>query len=206
MSENITDFKDQVSSVVIANLALSLLCGNLVHTVKWNKIIPLNNRREITGSGQNSAATATLSWSFIGLHTFVQLNSIIHQRQQLCLVRARKHQRRNSHGLYNLQQVLNLGSCLDKTLNSVEVLEKYLISLLGHQNSFKFTTLSKTIFMHEQYLTSVSYFKGCLCTSDAIVSQTQSFSISIVVESSILGNAINHGRRSKNYTWLHDVI
>ena len=34
VSENITDFKDQVSSVVIVNLALSLLCGNLVHTVK----------------------------------------------------------------------------------------------------------------------------------------------------------------------------
>ena len=105
----------------------------LVHTVKWNKIIPLNNRREITGSGQNSAATATLSWSFIGLHTFAQLNSIIHQRQQSCLVRARKHQRRNSHSLYNHQKVLNLSSCLDKTLNLVEVLKKYLNSLLGHQ-------------------------------------------------------------------------
>ena len=144
--------------------------------------------------------------SHIGFHTFAQLNSIIHQRQQLCLVRARKHQRRNSHGLYNLQQVLNLGSCLDKTLNSVEVLEKYLISLLGHQNSFKFTTLSKTIVIHEQYLTSVSYFKGCLCTSNTIVSQTQSFSISILVESSILGNTINHGRRSKiihhSVTWF----
>ena len=62
---------------VIANLALSLLCGTLAHTVKWNKIIPLNNRREITGSAQNFAAT-TLSWSFIGLHTSAQLNSCSH--------------------------------------------------------------------------------------------------------------------------------
>ena len=172
--------------MVIANLALSLWCGTLVHTVKWNKIIPLNNRRETTGSAQNSAAT-TLSWSFIGLHSFPQLNSIIHQRQQLCLVRARKRQRRNSHGSYNLRKVLNLSTCLDKTLNLVEEHENYLISLLGHQNSFKFTTLSKTIFMHEQYLTSVSYFKGYLCTSKAIASQTQSFSISVEAGSSILG-------------------
>ena len=33
-SENITDFKDRVSTAVIANLALSLLCGTFVQTIK----------------------------------------------------------------------------------------------------------------------------------------------------------------------------
>ena len=33
-SENITDFKDQVSTAVIANLALSLPCGTFVQTIK----------------------------------------------------------------------------------------------------------------------------------------------------------------------------
>ena len=33
-------------------------------------------------------------------------------------------------------------SCLEKSLNSVKDLEKYLISLLGLEKSLKFTTLS----------------------------------------------------------------
>ena len=60
--------------------------------------------------------------------------------------------------LYNLEKVLNFGSRLEKSLNSVKVLEKYLISLLGLEKSLKFTTLSKNIFVHERYLTSVSLF------------------------------------------------
>lgn len=34
VSETITDFNDQVSTAVIANLALSLPCNTFVHTVK----------------------------------------------------------------------------------------------------------------------------------------------------------------------------
>ena len=52
------------------------------------------------------------------------------------------------HGSYNFEQVLN----------SVKVLEKYLISLLGLEKSLKFTTLSKKIFVHEQYFTAVPVF------------------------------------------------
>ena len=52
------------------------------------------------------------------------------------------------HGSYNLEKVLN----------SVKVLEKCLISLLGLEKSLKFTTLSKNIFGHEQYFTSLSFF------------------------------------------------
>ena len=52
------------------------------------------------------------------------------------------------HGSYNFEQVLN----------SVKVLEKYLISLLGLEKSMKFTALSKKIFVHEQYFTSVPLF------------------------------------------------
>ena len=52
------------------------------------------------------------------------------------------------HGSYNFEKVLN----------SVKVLEKYLLSLLGLEKSLKFTTLSKNIFVHEQYFTSVSLF------------------------------------------------
>ena len=49
------------------------------------------------------------------------------------------------HGSYNLEKVLN----------SVKVLEKYLISfyILGIEKSLKFTTLSNNIFVHEQYFT-----------------------------------------------------
>ena len=57
---------------------------------------------------------------------------------------------------YYLDKVLKCSCCLEKSFNSVKVLEKYLISLLGLEKSLKFTTLSKTIFVHEQYLTSVS--------------------------------------------------
>ena len=63
-----------------------------------------------------------------------------------------------AHGWYNLEKVLKFSSCLEKSSNSVEVVEKYLFSLLGLEKSLKFTTLSKTIFVHEQYLTSVSLF------------------------------------------------
>ena len=48
------------------------------------------------------------------------------------------------HGSYNLEKVLN----------SVKVLEKCLISLLGLEKSLK----SKNIFVHEQYFTSLSFF------------------------------------------------
>ena len=33
------DFKDQIGTAVIANLALSLLCGTFVQTVKLNELI-----------------------------------------------------------------------------------------------------------------------------------------------------------------------
>ena len=46
------------------------------------------------------------------------------------------------HGSNNLEKVLNFSSRPEKSLNSVKVLEKYLISLLGLENSLKFTTLS----------------------------------------------------------------
>ena len=36
-----------------------------------------------------------------------------------------------SHGSYNLEMVLSFSSRLEKSLNSVKVLEEYLISLLG---------------------------------------------------------------------------
>ena len=55
-------------------------------------------------------------------------------------------------GSYNFEKVLNFSSYLAKSLNSVMVLEKYLISLLGLEKSLKFTTLSKIIFVNEQYL------------------------------------------------------
>ena len=47
-----------------------------------------------------------------------------------------------AHGSYNLDTVLNFTSRLEKSLKSVEVIEKYLISLLGLGTSLKFTTLS----------------------------------------------------------------
>ena len=40
-----------------------------------------------------------------------------------------------THGSYNLQKILKFTSRLEKSLNSVKVLEKYLISLLGLQKS-----------------------------------------------------------------------
>ena len=62
------------------------------------------------------------------------------------------------HGSYNLEKVLSFNSCLSKSFNSVKVLEKYLISLLGLEKFLNFTTLCKKIFVHEQYLTFVSLF------------------------------------------------
>ena len=41
----------------------------------------------------------------------------------------------------NLEKVLNFSGHLNKSLNSVKVLEKYLISLLGLKKSLKFTSL-----------------------------------------------------------------
>ena len=46
------------------------------------------------------------------------------------------------HGLYNLEKFLKLSIHVEKYLNLVKVLEKYFISLLGHEESLKFTTLS----------------------------------------------------------------
>ena len=40
--------------------------------------------------------------------------------------------------LHNLEKVLNCDSGLEKSWNSVKVLEKYLISLLGLEKSLKF--------------------------------------------------------------------
>ena len=48
----------------------------------------------------------------------------------------------SKHGSYNLEKVLNFSSRLKKSWNSVKVLEKYLISLLGLEKSLEFTTLS----------------------------------------------------------------
>ena len=45
------------------------------------------------------------------------------------------------HGSYNLQKVLNFNSRLEKSLNLVKVLEEYLISLIGHEKSLKFSNL-----------------------------------------------------------------
>ena len=39
------------------------------------------------------------------------------------------------HGPYNLEKVLNFNSHLEKSLNLVKVLEKYLISLVGCETS-----------------------------------------------------------------------
>ena len=44
-----------------------------------------------------------------------------------------------SPGLYNLEKVLNFTSRLGRSLNSVKVVKKYLISLLGLEKSLKFT-------------------------------------------------------------------
>ena len=44
------------------------------------------------------------------------------------------------HGSCNLEKVLKFSCYLEKSLNSVEVLEKYLIFLLGHEKSLKFPT------------------------------------------------------------------
>ena len=46
------------------------------------------------------------------------------------------------HGSYNLEKVLNFGSRLEKSFNLVNVLEKYLIFLLGLEKSLKFSNLS----------------------------------------------------------------
>ena len=77
VSETITDFNDQVSTAVIANLVLSLLCDTFVHTVKSN----INNSSKAVLSGAMEfcillevvkrigiySAAKSLSWSFISL-------------------------------------------------------------------------------------------------------------------------------------------
>ena len=50
-----------------------------------------------------------------------------------------------THSSYNLEKVLSFSSRLEKSLNLVKVLEKYLISLLGLEKSLKFTTLSMPV-------------------------------------------------------------
>ena len=42
---------------------------------------------------------------------------------------------------HNLEEVLISSNRLEKSLNSVEVLEKYLISFLGLENTLTFSTL-----------------------------------------------------------------
>ena len=100
------------------------------------------------------------------------------------------------HGSYNLEKVSNFNSCLSKSLNSVNFLEKYLISLLGLRKFLKFATVPKNIFLHEQYLN---------CNSDTIAFHTQSFSKAFL-RKVVENNVINHDWRSKNRKWLHGVF
>ena len=44
-----------------------------------------------------------------------------------------------SHGSYNLEKVLNFNSHLEKSLNLVKVLEKYLITLARHEEFLMFS-------------------------------------------------------------------
>ena len=46
----------------------------------------------------------------------------------------------SNHGSHNLEKVLNFSTRLEESLNSFEVLGKYLISLLGLEKSFKYAT------------------------------------------------------------------
>ena len=68
-------------------------------------------------------------------------------------------------------------SCLEKSLNSVKVLEQYLISLLALEKSLKLSTLSETFWTMSNILLLFVCFKCCFCTSDAIASNAQSFSL-----------------------------
>ena len=52
----------------------------------------------------------------------------------------RTHRQYAFHGSYNLEKVFNFSGYLEKSLNSVKVHEKYLISLLGLEKSLKLTT------------------------------------------------------------------
>ena len=48
-----------------------------------------------------------------------------------CVQTKKRSRSINMHGSYSLENVLNFRSCLEKSLNLVKVLEKYLISLSG---------------------------------------------------------------------------
>ena len=58
------------------------------------------------------------------------------------------------HSSYNIEKVLNFASCLEKSSNSVYVPTKYLISLLGLERSFKFSTL----FMPDTFFCKMRFF------------------------------------------------
>ena len=51
------------------------------------------------------------------------------------------------HGSYNLEKVLNFNSHLEKSFNLVKVLEKHLISLVGHEKSLIFSNLCTHLFI-----------------------------------------------------------
>ena len=57
------------------------------------------------------------------------------------LLQSKSSRRMKVHGSYNLKKVLNFSGRLNKSWNSVKVLEKYLFSLLGLKKSLKSTTL-----------------------------------------------------------------
>ena len=80
VSETITDFNDQVSTAVIANLALSLLCDTFVHTVKSNISNSSKSSTKwsngilyFTGSGQTYRNLFCCKKSFVVFHQFAKL-------------------------------------------------------------------------------------------------------------------------------------
>ena len=68
VSETITDFNDQVSTAVIANLALSLLCDTFVHTIKSN-----NNSSKAVLSG---AMDSVFYWKWSNVSEFILLQKV----------------------------------------------------------------------------------------------------------------------------------
>ena len=86
------------------------------------------------------------------------------------------------HGSYSLDQVLNLISHLEKSLNSVKLFEKYLISLLGLETSLNFST----------FLFLFLYFKWYFCTSERL---QESYPMTVVILHSVV--TINYGSHRK---------
>ena len=116
--------------------------------------------------------------------------------QRHCLVSfqssfARIYHVSSRHGSYNLDQVLNLISHLEKSLNSVKLFEKYLISLLGLETSLNFST----------FLFLFLYFKWYFCTSERL---QESYPMTVVILHSVV--TINYGWHRKNHKWLRWVF